>query len=327
MSSTSKRAINLILDWDSTLTKKDTLHLVAKIGYGKHGLPLNQSTPYPPPAIPWDAVGAKYMDKYNAHNEQYRPIAECRRSLLEERSWLASLRPVEIFGARCAEETEVFRGVLSKDIQHAATCAVKDGEVCLRPGWAELANYALDKGFFGILSVNWSATFIRHVMLAALTQNENQDLRGRLSGFARDGLRIDANEIQGIDQAGGSSGRLSSTDDSGDIRTSADKLQRMPPRCRMLNDGKRPDLDFSGPLVVYCGDSDTDLECLLAADVGICLQDNHMSSGQSALASTLKRLQIDSRPIEDLQASGLLGARLWTARDFHQIHQALKRIG
>jgi hypothetical protein len=54
--------------------------------------------------------------------------------------------------------------------------------------------------------------------------------------------------------------------------------------------------------VIYLGDSVSDLHCLLAADVGICVRDKPMSSGQRDLAETLKRVGITVKPLSDIKS-------------------------
>ena len=318
MSTRTRRAIHLILDWDGTLACKDSLQLVAKIGYDKHGLPLNGPDAYPPPATSWNAVGSKYMERYSNHKQQYRPRQQDRKTLVEEKAWLASLKPIEVFGAHAAEDTRIFSGIGLVDVQQAAAFAVDGGLVTLRPGWDDLLDHILISGSFSILSVNWSAAFIRSSILAALKHSKDSARQARLTRYVQHQLQIDANEIHGLERPEGSTGRLRRDNSREDIRTSADKLRHMPKH----NQHSKPRSDDS--LVVYCGDSDTDLECLLDADIGICMQDDPKGSAQETLAATLKRLDISVRPVEGLKSVSVQGPCVWTARDFHQVLVALQ---
>ena len=50
---------------------------------------------------------------------------------------------------------------------------------------------------------------------------------------------------------------------------------------------------------VYIGDSWTDIESLLAADLGICIRDDPMGSSQRKLAEALERLSIPCPRLRD----------------------------
>lgn len=324
MRSMGKRILRIILDWDGTITQKDTLEVVAKIGYDKHNLPLNGSPKdYTPPAMAWNEVGKTYIDRYSLHQSQYTPKSDQRRTLQAEREWLASLRPVEAFGAQTAESTKVFRGVTASDVESAAKIAVETDSMTLRPGLPELLRYAMPRSRTTILSVNWSRAFIKHALARALKAKGTDDA---FMSSITDNIIVEANEIQGLDQVGGSSGELRSADEADDIRTSADKLLRMPQYCqKRLKEPSTP--NDTEEISLYCGDSDTDLECLLAADVGVCIQDEPPNSTQQDLASTLERLKIQTRPIGSFSIARLGNAGcLWTAHDFHEILDVVKLV-
>ncbi|KAF2156851.1 hypothetical protein K461DRAFT_272941 [Myriangium duriaei CBS 260.36] len=323
MSSPTRRVINLILDWDGTLTHKDTLHLVAKIGYDKQGLPMSGPIDYPLPMLSWETISSKYMDEYKRHKMRYKPMAADRSCLSDERAWLASLKPIEVYGARTAESAQIFRGVEKSDIRTAAQVAVDSGDLVLRRGWNVLASHALAAGSLSILSVNWSATFIRCALLASLRTTKDT-IDDALCKYVETDLRIDANDIQECDRVGGSLGELRQRNEADDVRTSADKLLRLPERCQSLLEDRNASSSVDEALVVYCGDSDTDLECLLAADVGVCFRDGEMTGAQKSLAITLERLRVQVKPIEDFSINSLSETCLWTAHDFHQILNALK---
>ena len=108
-----------------------------------------------------------------------------------------------------------------------------------------------------------------------------------------------ANDIDGLDDPKGSSGRLS-VDSRPSIRTSFDKLQHLKHE--------------PGSITIYIGDSATDFDCLLAADIGICIHDEPMGSSQRALAETLARFKLnvvhvaEMQRLEDLTTPRLLWA-------------------
>lgn len=335
MSEKPTRPVHFIIDWDGTLTKKDTLHLVAKVAYDKHFLPLhdrNEHT-YQPPATSWGEVGRKYMARYNEHKDQYRPSTNDRTTLAEERKWLASLKEIERFGAQTAEQTGLFSRVTRRGVESGGSDALFTKQLELRQGWDEVIRQGMNKSGnkVSILSVNWSAKFIRAALQAGvkeLAATSRQFDRPGLMRFVRDELVIDANEVQGLDDADGSSGRLERPQPELDVRTSADKLLRMPSRCKTkLDIAEDRAVDDYAHLVVYIGDSETDLECLLAADVGICIQDKFMGSGQAALASTFERLDVPISPVQNWTLDQIGRTCVWSARDFTEILTVLQSQG
>ncbi|KAG8623520.1 hypothetical protein KVT40_008496 [Elsinoe batatas] len=317
------RKVNLIFDWDGTLTKKDTLHLVAKIAYDKRGLPLDgDENLYPPPLMPWRDLGEVYMKAYNSHIKSYQPAEHDRTSLTDERQWLASLRAVELSGVKAAEEAELFQGVQSDDVAKTALQALERGDLELRPGWETLFQHAASEDHsqdwrLQILSVNWGKSFIQSVLKAAWTKHALA--KDATLPFKALGLVVQANDIAGLRQPGGSNGKLQGTDGI-DIRTSGEKLATMPARCRSnIDTEQRQPPGPEDSLVVYLGDSDTDLECLLAADIGICMQDDPLSSAAKKLQSAARRLGIDMKGIQEIRLDKLQYPCIWVAHDFHDI--------
>lgn len=337
MTPPKRRPIQLICDWDGTLTKQDTLHLVAKVAYYKIGLPLDgEASSYPAPAVSWRTLGNAYQEAYDRHKENYQPEQSQRKTLAEERRWLASLKDVELTGVKGAEEAEIFKAVTAAGVESGATAAVQSGNIMLRPGWLDLVDMAVgndpkaaDKtpGSFEILSVNWSRTFIRSAILASLTKHTmtSPETARRVDGYLKTQMVVHANEISGLHYPDGSSGRLC---DSGEIiRTSADKLDILPTHCHMsINANERVPPRESQALVVYVGDSDTDMECLIAADVGICIQDEPLTSAQSRLREMTDRLGISMRHISMLQNEPPVYPSIWTASDFSEIVDAFKAL-
>jgi hypothetical protein len=65
----------------------------------------------------------------------------------------------------------------------------------------------------------------------------------------------------------------------------------------------RAHIDRKDLITVYVGDSTGDFHCLLAADVGICVRDEHspVRSGQIELTDTFKRVGVEVRPLSDLK--------------------------
>lgn len=279
--------VHLVLDWDGTITHKDTLHFLGKI-CADNALARSNKQDDEPTATAgasWDELVKAYSDEYSSHAVHYVPKKTQRSTIAEEKEWLASIDPVESRSIRRVEKAGVFKGVTTAAVKDAAVKAVESGELALRNGWAD----ALVQGSkITILSVNWSATFIRESLLAAVAKESDAELLQK----AVAGIDIIANEIDGLDDPAGSSGLLNTSQSGADgrsgVRTSADKLANMPTPVKYGGDG----------LVVYVGDSATDFEALLAADVGICIRDEELGSGQKELADMLARVGVQVHRIK-----------------------------
>jgi len=358
MSTRSRQPLHVILDWDGTLTEKDTLSLVAKVGYDKQKLDLEKGQSLDDAStgrfiLPWSEYGRLYMLDYSAHKDEYRPKAEQRTTLEAERKWLKSLLTVEDASARRVQQSELFHGVGTSDIAAGAESAIRSGELKLRKGWESFLRQVVEDGSkvpqsklripnmqrnkISILSVNWSETFIRKAIEATQPLSASEGAVGpqhgsgqlsvddfRLTDFMQNKMEIYANEIQGCDREGGSSGALCGRSD---IRTSRDKVDKFPERNRdNLDIGTHDPPSDKQTRLVYVGDSDTDMECLLAADVGICIRDEPLTSAQTALSSTLERLQVATEHVGQL-GKEVQGFRIWWARDFEEIQSAMQDAG
>ncbi|OJD32728.1 nuclease-like protein [Diplodia corticola] len=270
--------IHLVLDWDGTTTHKDTLHFLGKI-CADHARSRSDG----PATTTWDDIVKAYVDDLSSHASSYTPEKGQRTTIAEEKAWLASLATVDSLSVRRVEDSGLFKGVTAAAVRTGAAQAIGTGELTLRDGWSSLLAQGQKTT---ILSVNWSATFIRECLLAAAANDS--DLKA-----AVERVSIAANEIAGLQDSNGSSGLLNGRneatgDETGAIRTSADKFANMPTPVK-----------YGGEeLVVYVGDSTTDLEALLVADVGICIRDEEPSSGQQELAEALERVGVEQHRIK-----------------------------
>ncbi|KAJ4344853.1 uncharacterized protein N0V89_012597 [Didymosphaeria variabile] len=259
----TRNPIQLILDWDGTLTKKDTLHLVAAIGY-EHNRDKNLT--------PWDDIVQAYISDYSQHKAFYTSSTESRKTVTEESEWLASLKDVERSSIERVKAAGIFKDVTKEDVISASRSAVRDGKLQLRPGWRKLLaiseasqQQSSAAASLSIISVNWSATFIRACLQTALSNPSASDAK------FMDSIPVFANELP-----------LEEIQRTPYICTSADKLAR-------FEEVRGED----SCTTFYVGDSATDFDCLVAADVGICIRDDPMGSGQKELKETLERLDFD----------------------------------
>lgn len=306
------RPINLILDWDGTITAKDTMFAYGKVA-DIRDVRLNREQNG---SRMFEGFGTAWMDDYSKHEHSYSPKAQERKEVAQESAWLKSLSSVETSSAERVEKSGFFAGVTHSDISTAAEELLQDGAVTLRSGWQDLFLRAQDSSSpklissISILSVNWSESFIRASLKAAATASvPNSSLLPAL-----DYLVISANEISGLHEPGGSSGRLTDANHA-IIRTSFDKLENFPSRQECLN--------------IYVGDSATDFDCLLAADLGICIRDDPMSSSAKTLAETMSRVGHVVQHIDNMktwqQLDGSKSNVFW-AHDLNEIVSLLDRL-
>jgi hypothetical protein len=266
------KPIHWILDWDGTLTQKDTLNaLVAIAAAIKPTFPTHDR---------WKSVVDAYLNDYTSTLASLTPNTTLPRTLDAESKLLKDLKPVEQRSLDRVSESKIFEGLTRDSLANGAKKAVQSGEVSLRPGSLEfLQSIATTNDTVHILSVNWSRHFIASCLAAA--------------GINLDPELIFANELAGIEEGEASSGQIS-PDASRKIIASDDKLRYLE---MMRNMG-----------------SWTDVECLLAADIGICIRDEPIGSSQGKLAEAMERLGVACVPL----LGGDEGSVFW-ARDFVEI--------
>lgn len=315
------RPINLVLDWDGTITTKDTMFAYGKVADIRDAR-LGKT---PTGTATFSGFGKAWMDDYAMHERNYTPKAEDRRHPSQESAWLKSLSAVENSSAERVESSGFFAGVTLQDVSDAAKILLESGEVSLRAGFEDVFSRASknpisqiyrDRGMAGfgvsILSVNWSESFIRRSLMAAASKSSlavGDDLKDLVNG----NIKITANEICGLQRADGSSGLLNDRDHA-IVRTSFDKLNNF-----KIQDGSHN---------VYVGDSATDFDCLLAADLGICIRDAQMGSSAKTLADTMSRVGYNVRNVGEIKNWKEVesGSKLLWASDFKEIMNLLERL-
>lgn len=287
--------LSLILDFDGTLTRTDTLLTLASARL--HCSPSTR--PSPGRSDPWPAVVSAYLSDLHAHQNSYTPSQAQRTTFAAERKWLRSLRPLERASAARADAASVFAGVGRRELRAAAVQAVENGDVEMRPGWRQVFELCgrVPGVEASILSVNWSRSFAWECLRAAAARVDSGAHVADAS--LHDGLRacnVFANELPRIVQEDTSGEEETGLEPRGgprELRTSEDKLARMLGMCV-------PRKVRGETLVVYVGDSATDLECLVAADVGVVVRDAERESGGCReLAATCDRIGLPVRALTD----------------------------
>jgi phosphoglycolate phosphatase-like HAD superfamily hydrolase len=282
--------VHWVLDWDGTITKKDTLDALVDIAAStKSDFPTHDR---------WKHVVDAYISDYTSSLVKLAPNGTLPTTHQGEAKLLADLKPVEQRSLDRVYASQIFAGLTNEDVAAGAKKAIESGAVTIRPGCVEILQrfsaQATSKGDkLHILSVNWSRYFILSCLKTA--------------GIELDPGLVLANELDGIDEDKESTGQIS-PDGCMKIIASGDKL-------RHLEQLKERD-----PMpLVYVGDSWTDIECLLAANLGICMRDEPMGSSQGKLADAFKRLDIACPQLSDWEDMGEPG--LTFAGDFEEIQK------
>ena len=139
------------------------------------------------------------------------------------------------------------------------------------------------RGKWGILSVGWSATFIKTALTSRGVHLDDTN------------TPIVANEVE-FDEHDIGTGNLSKHEANTEgIRIASDKLREMR---KMLATWRQdtPSSTNEEELVVYVGDSETDLLCLLEADVGVIMNSQSM-------VDKCEKMGLEVKPgLYDLQA-------------------------
>lgn len=272
--------MHLVFDFDGTIAAHDTLNAFVR-GVSKHQ--VNNRGVEEDPWPQWEEIERLYFAAFEAHKASYTPSAAERRSLDEERQFLASMGTVEEASIQRVHQLGVFQGLDKETLRKVGQEAVRNGDVVVRAGFWDLLALAESRGWdVSVLSINWSRTFIDGV------------LDGKIS-------HIIANEINS---------------DDGTIGGPAEGFPRMTCAGDKLAALKGlvlvGDKDETETGVVYFGDSTTDLECLLVGKGVVMASDEDASS----LLKTLGRIGWN---VQHASAVGRDAARLCWAADFAEI--------
>lgn len=339
------RAIHWILDFDGTLTKKDTLNALVNVAVA--------ANPGRPTLAAWQNVTKAYLSDYSTALEQHAPDGNLPTTVIDERKLLWDLEVVEQRSIDRVSAAEIFKDVTGTDLYVGAARAVERRDVQLRSGSSDFLHYLymrmsrqdVDVDMVNILSVNWSQRFIAGCLQAVrldpyiqlpqwkdlvqqgdvqygptrsrqLLQQLPKNTRG-LEQNAPFRMDVYANELEGVEEGSQSTGKVCAKG-SHAIMSSRDKMTYL--QCLR----KTSPYTMRPVPVVYVGDSWTDFECLLAAELGICIRDDPMTSSQRTLADSLKRLDIRCPNI--LEWENVDEWSIIWARDFIEIREWAEKI-
>ncbi|KAF4122462.1 hypothetical protein GMORB2_7454 [Geosmithia morbida] len=291
----------LILDFDSTITKKDTISVLASAAIAHQQKRQKQQRQRRRQQQQendrdgiledkWRQVVERYMRDLQSYKESSGVPEEDEEgvttttttmALEREVEYLSGMSSVEAASLERVRDSGVFAGLGAEALRQMGRDAVSAGSVVLREGLDRLVDLATRSGWeVAVLSVNWSASFIRGVL------------------GARD-MAVVANEVCPRD-----GGIVFPDGDAGSrpLTTSWDKLDAMK-RC------------LPARSVTYMGDSTTDLECLLYQR-GVVMAD---SEEGSSLIGTLRRLGYTVLHVSQHGGGGDGGHVMYWASDFDQV--------
>ncbi|KAI1089615.1 HAD-like domain-containing protein [Rostrohypoxylon terebratum] len=270
--------MSIFLDFDGTITAQDTISHLADFALGvraEEGQDLKQQ---------WAQVVKAYVDDHGAHVAAYRPQPGGRSLPEHEIEFLRDLKTVETRSLGRIHRCALFRGIDPDAFREVGRGLVREGKVRLRDGFARFVRERRGEGWrVWVLSVNWSSAFIAGAC-------------GELEG-----VQVIANDIREDGSIGGP--KVLNGDGTGEQRimtNSRDKLDAMEAVIKAEGLSAKPS--------VYFGDSTTDLECLLAADLGFVISDKE----DSPLLETLSRIGKEVPHVRDLN-QGTAGKLAWTS--------------
>ncbi|KAI1456010.1 HAD-like domain-containing protein [Annulohypoxylon moriforme] len=253
--------MSIFLDFDGTITSQDTINHLVNFALGvraSEGQDLKQE---------WDQVVKSYVDDHGAHVSSYSPHPDSRNLPEHEIEFLRDLKTVEKRSLVRINSSALFRGIDPESFREAGKKLVEDGTVKLRDGFVKFVQARRKEGWrVWVLSVNWSSAFIQGACgelegVEVIANDVRED--GSIAG-----PRVLNPQIPGERGAG----------EQRNLTNSRDKLDAMEAVLQAEGLSTKPS--------VYFGDSTTDLECLLAADLGFVISDKEDSS----LLKTLRRI-------------------------------------
>ncbi|OTA00783.1 hypothetical protein A9Z42_0010750 [Trichoderma parareesei] len=303
--------MNLIFDFDGTITAKDTIFQLAQsaISLQTQRSPNdnNNNDNNPPLQTKWDDIVQAYTDQHAAYAESFSPPKHERCTPAQELAYLASLKDTENASLDRVDRSGLFGGLTSEDLFRMGRESVEKGDVVVRDGFAEMVKLARDKGWrVGVISVNWSAAFIQGVLHPL-----GDDIPIITNCISSDGT------IHGPEGFNGGV-RLTTSRDKANVLGELLAKEEL----QLLHSSS----SSGSPTTVYFGDSTTDMECLLK-HYGIVIAADAQSS---SLLQTLERVGVSVPHVGSVQDNddGGGGANIAWARDFREVLESrvLERI-
>ena len=255
----------------------------------------------------------------------------------QEYQHLESLRRIESASLARVEASGMFKNVQPDTVAAVAHTAIRQGQICLRPGAQELCVDSTSKQFdifhaltkfrlmqsvynsqqnpcaVHIISVAWSASFILAAIQESFLKAINNSSMNAFS--ASTAIEVHANEIN---DTGSGTIEGSQICQGRRILTIGDKSRAM----ATVIDLHRQNNPEAQLRTLFVGDSQTDLQCLMEADIGICMRDQPVTSEQRQLQESLARLEVPVEHISTLRADSTRTSKqrkLYFAFNFEEI--------
>lgn len=345
----TNQPIDWYLDWDGTITKRDTLDALVNIS-------AQQNTDVDVHKV-WPELGRKYMEDAKSLFEEI--MKQPPATVDDEKEFLKVMEAVEIRSVDRVSSSGIFKGLVPQDIIQGAKRAVEREDVQIRRGYKEFVDSIVArasgngnspddshnraktgdviprKDLFTIISVNWSARFIEECMRAAEILPSTQQIN----------LQICANELENITPNTIPEQRSKPSSTSTSPHPDKESQPTPPPstghiipspstpsrilfsrdKLHLFSQTSAPNEKGDPVPRIYIGDSWTDFECLLAADLGICIRDEPMTEAQRKLEDSFRRVGIRCCWLLDLvdRSEGEVGMEegcvVWV-RDFGEIN-------
>ncbi len=284
---TSTRRVAFILDFDGTVTTKDTISTLFNLALraqASRGRNL---------AAARDEILARYNEDYSKHVKYYSPAKKERKTFEQEVEYYRSFKSVETRSFERVSRSSLFKGISNDEWEVFGSDAVKNGDVVVRDGFHDFVEkLEMEGGFWGLVSVNFSSYFIRGVLASAGVESSRVEVLANQSN--EDGTLLGPATREGDSVMATSDAKLATMKD--------------------LLKSWRSELGEEFSKVIYVGDSCTDIECLTEeGTTGIVIAEGRNSS----LMETLNGVGVDVKHV-DAYRDGQESTVYW-ARDFKEI--------
>jgi len=278
-----------ILDFDGTITTKDTISTLLKFALS------TQASKGQDLSTARDEIIARYSEDYSKHVKRYLPTKEARDTRAKEIEYYQSLKNVENRSFERVSRSGLLKGITENEWQEFGRNAVRKGEVVVREGFGDFVDKVeRSGGIWGVVSLNFSSHFIRGVLASTGSETSTVSVLANHPDENGDmfGPEIGEGEYRSV------------------MATSDAKLASMKALLSSWRNGPRS----LSCKVVYIGDSGTDIECLSdEGTIGIAMAED----GKNELTEILQRVRIDVKHIDSYR-SDRASAVYW-ARNFKEI--------
>ncbi|KAK9475240.1 HAD-like domain-containing protein [Dipodascopsis tothii] len=186
-----RRPVHVLVDWDETVTARDTLEVLADAAYGAHARAGRA-------VEPWKHFVDTYLADYSTKAASLPP----RKTAEDEAEFAVAMRPVEDASVARVSAGGVFAGLTPVDLDSAAAAV----DALVRPGWWEFYADVQTKASVAICSVNWCASVIRRVLASRgsseIAANDFElDADGTTTGTITGTMRASPDKVAVVDRA------------------------------------------------------------------------------------------------------------------------------